>query len=109
MLATPPIVAGTAGGQFHGIDQRRPAGGRRGGRASPAAAQRARPIRQGPLVREPERAALGFSNERSLTYWASTLSCGGACSASAAPAGGPPLVDAMKLSSGGPRHDRRCG
>src|SRR2546423_8621128 len=46
-----------------------------------------------------ERGAFGFSNDKSLTYWARTLSCGAAWLASA-PAGGPPLVDAMKLSSG---------
>src|SRR5947209_15405818 len=42
-----------------------------------------------------ERGAFGFSNDRSFTYCASTLSCGGAWLESIAPAGGPPLVDAM--------------
>src|SRR4029077_11566037 len=57
-----------------------------------------------------ERGAFGFSNDRSFTYWARTLSCGGAWLGSTLAGGGPPLVDAMKLSSGaGGRRDGRCG
>src|SRR5205085_8940594 len=39
-----------------------------------------------------EVGAFGFSNDRSLVYWASTLSWGGACSGCA------PLVSVMKFS-----------
>src|SRR6185295_3768356 len=39
-----------------------------------------------------EEGAFGFSNDRSLVYWASTLSWGGACS------GGAPLPLVMKIS-----------
>src|ERR1043165_158765 len=39
-----------------------------------------------------ERGAFGFSNERSFTYWASTLSCGAAWFAGAPASAPPPLV-----------------
>src|ERR1043166_3978570 len=39
-----------------------------------------------------ERGAFGFSNERSFTYWASTLSCGAAWVAGAPASAPPPLV-----------------
>src|ERR1700694_829172 len=64
-----------------------------------------------------ERGALGFSNEKSLMYWPSTLSCGGFCCACGS---SPPLVAMVMnptsarppdLSSGGvanigPRHEQ---
>src|SRR3954465_6972062 len=57
-------------------------------------------------AREP--GAPGFSNEKSLTYWPSTLSAGGCCGASVG-AAGPPLVVVMNayLRPNGLAHDRR--